>query len=160
MNAWSVDYSVDSENPALVEMCMNCRYTDCPGICTDYKNKLRDLYNVRRIRRRPKAERVPGNESGLYTAFGEQHTVWEWSQIYGIRYKTLYERIRRSGMTMEEALTRPLKKAGIPKVYTVGGESRTIKEWSEVTGLPLNTIYARLARGWTPGQAVGREPRL
>ena len=155
-----MNYDAGSDNPTLIALCMNCTREDCEGICMEYKQLMRDLYNVRRIRRRPKAERVPGNESGLYTAFGERHTVWEWSQIYGIRYKTLYERIRRSGMTMEEALTRPLKKASIPKVYTVGGESRTIKEWSQVTGLSLNTIYARLARGWTPGQAVGREPRL
>ena len=158
MNAWSVDYSVDSDHPALVELCTNCQYSDCPGICTDFKNKLREIHNIRRIRRRPKAERVNLDGTKYYEAFGERHTIWEWSEIRGIRYKTLYERIRRSGMTMEQALTQPLKKACIPNVFTVGGESRTIREWSEATGISQNTIYARLARGWSVEEAVGRVP--
>ena len=159
MNAWSVDYSVDSDHPALVEMCMNCRYTDCPGICTDYKNKLREIHNIRRIKRRPKAERV-ADESKYYEAFGERHSIWEWSQMYGMRYKTLYERIRRSGMTMEEALTRPLQKASIPTIYTVNGMSKSIKEWSQTTGLSQNTIYSRLARSWPFDEAVGLTPHV
>lgn len=39
------------------------------------------------------------------------------------------------------------------------GETRTIPEWSRKTGISRWTILARIKRGWTPEEAIGRSPR-
>lgn len=35
------------------------------------------------------------------------------------------------------------------KVYTLNGETHTLKDWSIITGINLNTLRGRLFKGWT-----------
>lgn len=42
---------------------------------------------------------------------------------------------------------------------TIGTETLTLDQWAAQTGVKRSTIANRLARGWTPGQAVGRDHR-
>lgn len=44
------------------------------------------------------------------------------------------------------------------RIITYNGESHTLAEWSEITGINYNTLYARLGRGW-PLDAVFASPR-
>jgi hypothetical protein len=37
---------------------------------------------------------------------------------------------------------------------TYKGQKKTVSEWCEITGVPRNTAYGRLARGWTVWEAV------
>ncbi len=39
-----------------------------------------------------------------YELYGEKKTLAEWSRIYGIKYGTLYSKVNRSGLSLEEAL--------------------------------------------------------
>lgn len=41
------------------------------------------------------------------------------------------------------------------RILTVGGESRCVKDWSEITRINYATIYSRLRRGVTPEKALG-----
>lgn len=41
-------------------------------------------------------------------------------------------------------------------IVTVGGIAKTIREWSDETGLKFTTISMRLRRGWTPEAAIKR----
>jgi len=43
--------------------------------------------------------------------------------------------------------------------YTIDGKTRTIEQWSEVTGVPSYTICKRVAAGWSPKEAVFTPPR-
>jgi hypothetical protein len=45
------------------------------------------------------------------------------------------------------------KRGNVP--LTVNGVTRTLAEWSHVTGHPLQTIYARYRRGWEPEKLIG-----
>lgn len=40
------------------------------------------------------------------------------------------------------------------RVITVDGESKTMAEWAEISGLKLTTIWARIAKGWDEKAAV------
>ena len=40
------------------------------------------------------------------------------------------------------------------RIIEFGGEKRTIKEWSKITGIPHPTITGRLNRGWTIERAL------
>lgn len=42
-----------------------------------------------------------------YTAFGKTQTLHEWADEYGIKFNTLYSRIKLYGMDLEKALTKP-----------------------------------------------------
>ena len=41
----------------------------------------------------------------------------------------------------------------------VGNDSRTMAEWSEITGLRVGTIHARIKQGWSESDAVTRPLR-
>lgn len=43
---------------------------------------------------------------------GESHTISEWSDITGIPYQTLYKRINNFGWSIEDCLTREVRKQG------------------------------------------------
>ena len=40
------------------------------------------------------------------------------------------------------------------RMLTAGGETKSIAEWSEVSGIPLKTICKRIASGWSDEDAV------
>ena len=44
-----------------------------------------------------------------YSMNGETHTLSEWSRITGINLQTLYSRVNRDGMTLEQAITTPIR---------------------------------------------------
>jgi hypothetical protein len=45
------------------------------------------------------------------------------------------------------------------RVLNVGGESRTVAEWAERTGIGFTTIRERIRRGWDPERAVSTPVR-
>lgn len=42
------------------------------------------------------------------------------------------------------------------KMVTVDGVTRSVPEWSQITGVPADRIYHRLRRGWTEHNAIRR----
>lgn len=40
------------------------------------------------------------------------------------------------------------------RVLTADGESHTLSEWSNITGIPLSTLFNRIERGWSDVRAL------
>ena len=150
-----------AEHPDLIAVCMNCTQDDCRGECLKYRNKYRELMGA------------PKNESKYnrkLEAFGKQMTLNEWAEESGIPYHTLHKRMRRGGMTLEEALNpdRAKKKkqkikepreAGTRKAPGVEafGRKQTLREWAAETGIDFRTLQKRIQRGMTAEEALTRE---
>ena len=82
-------------------------------------------------------------------------SLGEWSDETGIKYWTLWARINRMGMTIEEAIGIPIgilqEKGKCGKTYN----EKTLIEWSEITGIKRDTLYKRINRtGMTIEEAI------
>jgi group I intron endonuclease len=92
---------------------------------------------------------------------GRSRTLREWATIAGIEYSTLIARMS-NGDSLSEAITRPLQRPGEPlratKRWEFDGDSRTLREWASVSGVPYPALYRRLRRGWSLRDALTRPP--
>lgn len=152
-----LDYTTHMDAPELVEVCRHCKHADCIGICNEYKNAFRRLMGKAELRTtgtlNGKARRSIAGEK--LEAFGEAHTLAEWAQITGISYYTLYKRVRLNGWDMETALSKEVGFVNKDKIILcVDGREMCVREWAAETGVPYQTIYARLARGYTDREAL------
>jgi len=91
-------------------------------------------------------------------AFGRRQTGPQWAREYGIKYHTIRARLRK-GWSIEDAIARPLVEAGQHKVtmLTVGGVTKTLYEWSEISGIAAPTIRARVRKVEPAEVAVFRD---
>ena len=153
-------YNVDNGEPYMIEFCQNCQKPDCEGICDDLRNCFRRHHGLPEIKTGQHKDRMlrpeeDWHQKGRFYAYGEWHTLAYWARKYGIAYCTVYGRIYGSHMTLEKALTTPLKfdyrKA---RRYEIDGVSHTIREWSGIYGVPIKTIRCRLASGWDYRRAI------
>ena len=103
------------------------------------KEKLSELQSG------PDASPAPPSKKGrkpvTYLVNGESLTVYELSQRYGVREATLYDRLK-SGLSPEEAILQPDKlspRKAAPK-YLYEGQYYSIREISEMTGIPTYTV--------------------
>lgn len=71
---------------------------------------------------------------------GITKTLREWCEIKKLNVRTVEYRIEKYGWPIEKALDTP---AQAQRVITVGEESHTVREWSNITGIPYEKI-----RGW------------
>lgn len=72
----------------------------------------------------------------------------------GISYYTVYARINDHGMSVEEAITTPLR--------TSRGRKRKHGQWSDIAqenGIPERTFYSRLKLGWGYEEAATKPVR-
>jgi len=76
---------------------------------------------------------------------GEVKTLKEWAEFLGIKYSTLYMRIKRNGLTFEKAIQHD----PFNKLIEYKGEKRTLKEWCSKLNLPFQTIIDRKYQGWS-----------
>jgi len=74
---------------------------------------------------------------------GEALTLTEAASRYGVNKATLSGR-RRRGLSLAEGVALPTE---TPTV-TIGGQTKTVREFSEESGLSIATIHHRIARGW------------
>ena len=87
----------------------------------------------------------------FYTAHGETLTLTEWSRRTGLSFPTLRYRISH-GFTIEEALASKMRErtGREPSItITFKGETLTIAEWSERSGLSATLLRKRLRMGWS-----------
>lgn len=82
---------------------------------------------------------------------GEKKSIAAWARQYGLKEETVACRLRR-GMTLEEALTKPV--SGPTHMIAYKGEVRTIVSWAKEYGLDPNTVKYRLSRGYTIEEAL------
>ena len=83
-NGYSDNLSIDRIDVNKNYEPSNCRWSDN---LTQANNKRSNVY---------------------FEAFGEKHTLTEFSRIYGINWATLYKRVVNNGWDVETALTKPL----------------------------------------------------
>lgn len=106
-------------------------------------------------------------------AFGETHTIAEWSRDPRCRvgYKVLQDRIQNQGWSAEDALTIPKRKQGSPKDpegITAFAETKSARAWSRDPRCVVRygTLLDRIrVQGWSPERAIatprtGRKPAL
>lgn len=88
----------------------------------------------------------------FFTMDGETHTLAEWCAIYKVPYGRVDVRINKLGWSFEKALFTENK---CPMhTITYKGETKTTKEWAEITGLTTTLIRTRLKKGWTPEEIL------
>ena len=95
-----------------------------------------------------------------YTTNGETHTCREWSEILGVKFKTLTNRLSINNhdifeaiifykpeylknlsseeMLKKEQLLKEFKRRG--RIYFLGREGHTCREWSEILGVKFKTL--------------------
>ena len=94
-------------------------------------------------------------DNHIYEIHGERKSFSEWCEEYDTPMKTVRYRMLRNKMSLEEALVASPTKRGAPaKMYEYNGESHSISEWSEITGIPGATIRQRIYNGWAIGDAL------
>lgn len=99
----------------------------------------------------------------LLTFDGITQPVSEWALDYGIPAELMIERIN-AGQSIDRAITTPMEaapgqKLPLPRarLYTHGGNTLTLREWAERTGIPKATLAQRLARGSSLADAIDKD---
>lgn len=112
----------------------------------------------------------------LFEHDGKRMTVPEWSRQMGIPGDTIWRRIN-IGWEFSRTITQPVRRqrnntaqkrasntrvgCGGNRFYTYKGKRRTLKEWSEETGIKYHTLYRRLVvYDWPVGRALTENVRL
>ena len=77
-------------------------------------------------------------------------TITECCYALGVRINTVYKKIRRENMPLEQAIL-----ASIPDIYEVDGKIyKTLKAIAEDYNLPYQAFRSRIKLGWTVHDAV------
>ena len=103
-------------------------------------------------------DEAPMSRLGL-TVNGVTKTFMEWSMDTGIPYETIRARVRQYDWSPERAVTEPAKEGprSHTELITVDGVTRTIKEWSQLYGIPVRLIRLRINNsGWSAEDAVSK----
>ena len=95
----------------------------------------------------------------LLTHDGITQPITEWALDYGILPEIIIARLER-GLSVATAITRPMSVAPGQRLpatkqhalYLLDG--LTVSQWSQRTGIPVNTLYDRMRSGRTFAEAV------
>lgn len=86
---------------------------------------------------------------------GERLTLHQLCDKYsknGVTYDLFHLRYRVRGWDIERALTEPPENMSV----TIGNETHSITEWSDINGIKTGTIYWRIKNGWSLEDAVSK----
>jgi hypothetical protein len=104
----------------------------------------------------------PARNRGRLIALGsEAHTLVEWARIKGCSVRAITTRLEK-GWSVESTLSVPVgRHERFDKTsITLGTETHTIEEWSEITGIQATVIVKRLNyHGWTAEKALTQPQR-
>lgn len=130
------------------DWAMSHGYKDSLFLCRIELNKG---FNPDNCKWMTKKKYIRKNQSKLYTYDGKTMTLPEWSELYNINLGTLRHRINTYGMSIEEALTKQIKKK---HYYTYNDETHSISEWAKLYNLKTKTLECRLNRGKSIEEAL------
>lgn len=90
---------------------------------------------------------------------GKQRTLAELCELQGLNYQTVYARITRHGMPIEQALDQTIGcyfRDNNPRnrYLEYNGESKQMKEWAKQFGMKVGTLSYRIKKGWTVERAL------
>lgn len=98
-----------------------------------------------------KKERLDGkNAPTLFEYEGQKLSAAGWAKVKGLSVRTVVDRVFKQGMTIHEALTKPLK-----ETYSHAGKDLTLAEWSRESGIPEPTLHRRVkTKGMSISEAL------
>lgn len=106
------------------------RIDNSKGYCKD---------NCRWVDRKIQAQNR-GDFNNVFEHNGESHVLKEWAEIFDIKYTTLYQRIYRSGLSFQEAISNKTLK----KQYEINGVSHSLKEWCNIYNVDFKMVNDRV----------------
>lgn len=87
-----------------------------------------------------------------FTYKGETRTLTEWSELYGLQYDILYDRIFQDGLSLEEAICKAYEKR--ERLIKYNGKTQNLSAWSKELGLSYGLLKNRLNKlHWTVEKA-------
>lgn len=98
---------------------------------------------------------------------GKTLTIAEWSRIIGIKYGTIWSRLKK-GWTVRRVLSNKDERSNTSgrgtrsdsKILTHNGITLPLHVWAEKTKIKRGTITYRLNSGWSVGDALSTPPEL
>lgn len=84
---------------------------------------------------------------------GETKTLAQWSREYNINIVTLSDRLK-SGMTIEEALNKPVIKSGGKLLFEVNGEIKLLSDWCKIYNINYQTAWKKIKNGKSIEEAL------
>ncbi|WNO29797.1 hypothetical protein [Bacillus phage SDFMU_Pbc] len=140
-----------SEGKSLSRVDLNKDF--CPENCK-WISKDKSLSRARKaLRRKEDKEQLRKN----YYYKGKYRTITELSELTGISFSILYDRLFSRGMEVSEALTF----TNSATMYYYDGKLKTLREWAEVTGISYSALYTRLVRlNWEVSKAFTTPVRV
>lgn len=85
----------------------------------------------------------------------ETHTLAEWSEISGINRWTITDRLKKNpNISKEELFAPPVRHNRFEQKIEIDGETKTIEEWSNISGVHKELIWIRLKNGWDVSAAI------
>ncbi|MBZ9757858.1 hypothetical protein LB524_21460 [Mesorhizobium sp. ESP6-5] len=83
------------------------------------------------------------------------YTLGQLAAVACVSRATLFARMRYYGYSVADAVeTPPLKRGRPSRRLAYAGRALTVREWSELTGVPDKTLATRLYHGWTVEQTL------
>lgn len=86
----------------------------------------------------------------------ETKTLSQWAREYNINKTTLSDRLK-AGIPIDEALTKPVIKAGGHLLYTLNNETRLLSEWCKMYGINYQSAWEKIKKGYTIEKALKLE---
>jgi hypothetical protein len=91
-------------------------------------------------------------------AFGKCYILGELAEKYGIEYHIVWHRIYRDNWDIEKAVECPkiemYRRPPSKRIITLNGDTKSLSEWSKITGIGYKTLHDRLSKGWSPERAL------
>lgn len=123
-------------SPELAEVCTNCKYPDCRGVCKEY----REVYF------RLTGQHV-GRTAAMFEYRGEYRTILEWAEILNMGEETIRKKLK-TGMSIAEIIKeRDLHTLRKKEPLFAFGKSQPLRQWAIEYDIPYNTLYDRIRKG-------------
>jgi len=95
----------------------------------------------------------------LITLGNKTKLLIEWLEEFKMSRETYYSRIKKSGLTPEQALLTPIdtRYSGDSKkrnLFTYEGKTQCVTVWSRESGIPASTLRQRIKKGYSPEQVM------
>lgn len=77
---------------------------------------------------------------------GETKTLSQWAKLFNINRVTLSDRLK-IGMTIDEALNKPVIKSGGKLLFTINNETKLLSEWCKIYNTNYQTAWKKIKNG-------------
>ena len=77
---------------------------------------------------------------------GKEKTLAQWAREYNINIVTLSDRLK-AGLSIEEALNKPVIKSGGKLLFEINGETKLLSEWCKIHNINYQTAWKKIKNG-------------